>query len=723
LARVIRTAPGTIEMLRGAREIGEAFAKFAANASRGVDICSDKQSLGAMVLSGELERVLSRGREKGFRVRYLTEVTKENADRCKALGKVVELRHLEGVTGNYAISDADEYVGPLVTEEGHVERLIYSDSRPLFEQHRYLFDTLWGKAIRVEARLAELSGAAPVVQTRLMEGETEILRSIKKLMDASDELVGCTTVGVLRSMVDALPEALRGVVNRKRTELGGIRWVTSIDADDAELVEKCLRIGIQLRHSSRLPPLSFECSGNELVASIQTREEGLSMQNLLTSNEPAYVNHFRLVFEEIWRNGVDAKKTMDEVQRGLESSVVEVIENGRESINVALGLIQSAKEVLMMFSTPQAFLRQIDSELFEKSTQLLGSSQIKAKLLIPDDERVKAVIEGLKESLPYVEFRVMDKSLKAKISILVIDRAKTMIFETKDDRKEDLYEALGVTTYTESKPLAESYAIIFEGIWKQTELYEQLEIHDKMQRDFINIAAHELRTPVQAIINYAELAKDTEERKEEYYDKLLKSVFRLHKLTEDILDAARIESRTLKLNKEFFLLNEVLRSSLDEQRRAAATKHLKLYLEQPEPVYVYGDKTRVGQVLANLLINAVKFTEEGTVRVVASLDNKQGKAVIRVIDTGIGIESSLVPHLFARFMANSQSGTGLGLFISKNIIEEHGGRIWVERSEPGKGSTFAFELPVSETIPSRKRASGAPAMSTAKGPATAIAAS
>ncbi|MDE1853685.1 MAG: HAMP domain-containing histidine kinase [Thaumarchaeota archaeon] len=692
-----------ISLAKGSPDIANALEAFALKAKKEIDVCSDRQSLAAMVASGELGKILERGKASGFKVRYLTEITKENEGYSRELARKVELRHLDGVTGNFAISDIREYVGPLVTDDGRVGQLIYSNAKPLFEQHRYLFDTLWERAVPAENRLGELSGAAAPVVTRLMMGETDILRSLMKVLEASDELVGCFTVGALETILDSLPEALEGVVRRKHGEKGGIRWVTSIDEADAPIVERCIAMGISVRHTNRLPPLSFGCSTNALVASIQTGGQALSMRNVLTSNEAAYVNHFRLVFEEIWKNGVDAEKRLDELKEGVESSNVEIIQNAHESMKTAWELARSAKEVLMLFSTPQAFIRQVNSDGVEQMKEALGNSQTKVKLLIPEDELLEPIIEGVKASLPSVDIRVMNKSLKTKISILIIDRSKTMVFETKDDSREDLYESLGITAFTESKSLGESFATIFDGIWKQTELYEQLEIHDKMQRDFVNIAAHELRTPVQAIINYAELARSYEDNREEYYDKLLKSVLRLHRLTEDILDAARIESKTLRLNKEVFVLNEILRSAVDEQRRAAAKKGLKVHLEQPEPVYVFGDKTRIGQVMANLLINAVKFTESGSIRVAAKLDRKTGRVVVRVTDTGIGIDKTMVPLLFARFMAKSESGTGLGLFISKSIIEAHEGSIWVEKSEPGKGSTFTFALPVSATIPPASR--------------------
>jgi two-component system, OmpR family, sensor histidine kinase VicK len=694
----------TLELVKGSSAAEEVLSKFMSKARVEIDICSDKQGLGAMFHSEALRSVLTRAKKDRLKVRYLTDITADNAEDSRELARLVEVRHLDGVTGNFAISDAKEYVGPLVTDGNSLGQVIYSNAKPLFDQHTYLFDTLWRRAVPAEARLGELAGGPAPGQTRLIGGE-ERFEALRKVLKGSDTLMACTTVGALRTFLEALPDELSEVVQkRKGPEMGGVKWVTSIGTGDTLVVAKCLRMGIQIRHTGRLPPISFECSPNVLVASIQKEGQGLSTQNVLLSTEPAYVTHFKLVFDEIWRNGVDGKKRVEEVQKGLESSNVEIIQNAKESMKAAWQMAKTAKEVLMIFSTPQAFVRQINFEGAAEMKNALSGASTKVKLLVPEDEIIVPILENVRGLLPNVEIRTMNKSLKTKMSILIMDRSKTMVFETKDDSREDLYESLGITAFTESKSLGESFATIFDGIWKQTELYEQLEMHDRMQRDFVNIAAHELRTPVQAIINYAELAKDYQQDRDEYYGKLLKSVLRLHKITEDILDAARIESKTLHLNKEVFPLNEVLKSAVDEQKQSAAKKNLKLRLEQPEPVYLFGDKTRISQVLANLLINAVKFTEEGSVTVTAKLDKRQGNIAIRVTDTGIGIDKSLMPHLFARFMAKSQSGTGLGLFISKSIIEEHGGRIWVEKSEVGKGSTFAFELPISNTIATRGRA-------------------
>ena len=684
----------TVDLVKGSAAAEEVLSRFMTKAKEGIDICSDKQGLEAMFRSEGLRGALLRAKKDGLRVRYLTDIAAENAAESRELARLVEVRHLDGVTGNFAISDAREYVGPLVTDGNVLGQVIYSNAEPLFDQHTYIFDTLWRRGVPAEARLAELAGGPVPGQTRLIGGE-ERFEVLRKVLVGSDTLMACTTVGAFRTFLESLPGELTAVVEKQGSESGGVRWATSIGPEDAPVVAKCLRMGIQVRHTGRLPPVSFECTPGALVTSIQKEGEGLSTQNVLLSTEPAYVTHFRLVFEETWRNGVDGRKRLEELQKGLERSEVEIIQNARESMKSAWQMARTAGEVLMIFSTPQAFVRQVNSEGAGEMKEALSRAATKVRLLVPEAESIASVITRVKDILPNVEIRTMNKSLITKMSILVMDRSKTMVFEAKDDSREDIYESLGITAFTESKSLGESFGTIFDAIWKQTELYDQLEMHDRMQRDFVNIAAHELRTPVQAIINYAELARDYEQNRDEYYAKLLKSVLRLQKITEDILDAARIESKTLHLNKEVFLLNDVLKASVDEQKQAASKKKLKLKLEQPRPVHLFGDKTRVSQVLANLLINAVKFTEEGSVTVSARLDRLEGKVTIRVTDTGIGIDRSLMPHLFARFMAKSQSGTGLGLFISKSIIEEHGGRIWVERSEVGKGSTFTFELPVS----------------------------
>jgi signal transduction histidine kinase len=229
---------------------------------------------------------------------------------------------------------------------------------------------------------------------------------------------------------------------------------------------------------------------------------------------------------------------------------------------------------------------------------------------------------------------------------------------------------------------------------------ERLKIHDKMQQEFINIASHEMKTPTQAILGYSKLIQRHPERREEMLEAIARNAARLQRLTNDILDVTRIETQSLKLNKERVNLNELVSDIIEDYRNEIekTNKDIKLLHEpQDQIIEVEADKNRLTQVISNLLNNAIKFTKNGTVRITEEV--KDSKALVRIKDTGQGIDPEIFPRLFSKFAAKSETGTGLGLFISKSIVEAHGGKIWAENItdyDGKKGATFTFSIPLSK---------------------------
>jgi two-component system, OmpR family, sensor histidine kinase VicK len=232
---------------------------------------------------------------------------------------------------------------------------------------------------------------------------------------------------------------------------------------------------------------------------------------------------------------------------------------------------------------------------------------------------------------------------------------------------------------------------------------EQLKIHDKMQREFINIASHEMKTPTQAILGMSGLLQYYPERREELIEIIQRNAKRLQALTRDILDVTRIESQTLKLEKERFNIFDLVSEVVDDHReriKDSSNKHIELRNDCDEEgdrrIFVEADRGRIMQVLTNLLNNALKFTDEGqiTVSTYQSKDNNDNKdeVTVRVVDAGSGIDNELYPKLFSKFATKSHQGTGLGLFISKSIIEAHGGRIRAKNNTDGSGATFIFTI-------------------------------
>jgi signal transduction histidine kinase len=253
---------------------------------------------------------------------------------------------------------------------------------------------------------------------------------------------------------------------------------------------------------------------------------------------------------------------------------------------------------------------------------------------------------------------------------------------------------------------------------------EELKIHDKIQKEFINIAAHELRTPIMPIIGLSELLynkvinkKDNlnQETLQEYLQIIVRNSHRLHRLVEAVLDVTKIESRIFKLNTELVELNEVIANVVtdfenslknkghgDDSKNKNNKKVKIIYESNRNKIFVNADKIRLTQVIFNLLDNANKFTQEGfiiiTTRIITNKEKDNNNNVLVIIkDSGIGIDNEILPRLFKKFATKSDQGTGLGLYISKKIIEAHGGRIWAENNSNGIGSTFYFTLPIVKT--------------------------
>lgn len=237
---------------------------------------------------------------------------------------------------------------------------------------------------------------------------------------------------------------------------------------------------------------------------------------------------------------------------------------------------------------------------------------------------------------------------------------------------------------------------------------QKLSIHDKMQKEFINIAAHELRTPIMPILGDAIfLEKQFEEGRQEVkvdreqVSSIIRNAKRLKRLASDILDITKIESQSLKLNKEQFNIKDIILSSISDIKAQIMNSNPEqfenLNIEyEPEDVFVFADKNRITQVIFNLLGNSVKFTERGCIRIDVGIEKDSLKntnnVVVGIHDTGQGIDPDILPRLFTKFASKSFEGTGLGLFISKSIIHSHSGKIWAINNPEG-GATFCFKIP------------------------------
>jgi len=426
---------------------------------------------------------------------------------------------------------------------------------------------------------------------------------------------------------------------------------------------------------------------------------------------------------------------------------VDIISRSNNAETAYLDLLRSSnKEIMLILPTVNAFLRQWKLGVFELITRTAVNRNVKIRMLIPSNEKTEKFIERLeKQSLSIYHTSNNDGNSSKKIqirsiqtltetgsTILIIDKKVSLVMELKDDSKEKFHEAIGISTYSNSKAGVLSYVSIFENLWNQTEIYQQLRKSEELQQDFIRIAAHELRSPIQPILAISEMLKSNVNSKElgnslqiqvnrqeinDYIDAIIRNAKKLVSLTNDILDITRIETNSLTLRKEsvnlrLFLLEQVMEyesqhtSKMETMDLHTTTKcsRYKTRIDYSQlnnsriddSLLVELDKSRISQVIYNLLDNAFKFTKDGDViHIISDVEfiNDQKYVVISIRDSGKGIDKEILPKLFTKFTTMSEKGIGLGLYIAKSIIEAHSGRIWARNNVNGTGATFSFTLP------------------------------
>jgi two-component system, OmpR family, sensor histidine kinase VicK len=497
------------------------------------------------------------------------------------------------------------------------------------------------------------------------------------------------------------------------------RSITEITRENVIACKKLMKFQ-ELRHLDGLKGYLSIADGRMLSTHAFRGEHGLP--HAVGSSVRIFVEQQQYFFETLWNKAIPVEQRIGEIEEGIEPEVIETIREPKATQERVLELIKSAnKEILVIFSTSNAFRRQEKAGAVDLLIRIAKSRDVRVRIMSPFDEYVTNIIEKIKrESKIRIEIRNIEEPLQTKVSVLIVDKKSLLSAELKSDSRETSLEAIGLATYSNSKATVLSYASIFESLWNQTRLYEetrqlyqQLKSHEKMKQEFMDIAAHELRTPIQPILGLAQILKDqmSDPTQIRFLDVILRNAKRLDQLQGDMLDVTRIESGSMKIYKKSFNLNELIFHVLqDFSTRLKEDTRIKLIYRSDGDVSVIADKNRIIQVISNLLTNAIKFTKAG--RILVQLRKRKSKkiannneVVVSIKDEGLGIDPSIMPRLFTKFASKSEKGIGLGLFISKSIIEAHGGEISAKNNRAGRrkrrgdggggdGAIFSFSLPI-----------------------------
>ena len=525
-----------------------------------------------------------------------------------------------------------------------------------------------------------------------------------------------------------------------------LKCIIEITNENIDYCKKLMEL-VEIRHLDDLKP-NFILNKTKCLAITTTTtamQERKTVPQIVHIDIMQIVEQYHQIFNTLWNKTTttSAQDRIKEIEgRRFKPFTLDIIQDPKCAESLFIAQIQQARSEVLIAVSSILDLEHLAAIGLADSIKQAKRRGVSMMILHSEEEQERRNDGSTRSQL------ISDIKRCAQIKsisgiqgiILLIDNSKVLTMSDKDDG------LASVAVYSDNKSLAKNFGSLLDSLWNETEMLEsiivakdeltdlnkqlaeaneQLKIHSRMQKEFIDVAAHELRTPIQSILGYAELLEEdtiVEETttvgregggvgeirsninaKRNSLKAVIRNAKRLEQLSRLILDVTKIENKSLNLRKELLNLNDVILTAIDDliiytvKDPYKKDKHTKLRYEPIEnDFFVDADKSRLTQVIFNLLRNAVKFTKEGTITINA--EKKEDHVLVSITDTGSGIDPEIMPRLFTKFATKSEEGTGLGLFISKAIVEAHGGKIWAENSEERekRGAVFTFSLPLTK---------------------------
>ena len=550
-------------------------------------------------------------------------------------------------------------------------------------------------------------------RTEVLYGQKYVMNTVLQFLSQAEKIDSCGDHKALSLIFEV--EEYKELLSTLKAKGIKLRYITDITKDNIHYCKELLKFAKEIRHLGGIRT-NFSISETEYLSSMTGNQTLEPVPHIIYSNVRAMVEEQKYVFESFWNKAIPAEQRIREIEEGIEPEFFEIIAERKKISQIFLDLVGSAKkEALVLFPNDKAMVRAYRLGIIDYLVELSQNEKaVSIKIICQLSEENVGIVKRVSEQAPGIRILNGNESL---YGMYIIDDEKLLRVEMKDASAETFMEAIGFAVYSNRKNTVQSFKSVFELLWNERTLNEELKRADKMQKEFINVASHELRTPTQAILSFSELLQTHPERKDEMLQAMSRNAIRLQKLTDDILDVTRIESKTLMLKIEPLDLNDLISNIVEDYRNQIEKNNDNvelLYYYRPRnndsKIIIEADRVRLIQVISNLLDNALKFTKKqdkeskkGSIYVTAEKKknrengSKKQEVVVSIKDTGTGIDPGIVPRLFTKFATASETGTGLGLFICKSIVEAHGGRIWAENNPESKGgAVFELSLPLGE---------------------------
>ena len=446
------------------------------------------------------------------------------------------------------------------------------------------------------------------------------------------------------------------------------RYITEVTKKNIDYCKEMIKyFDAEIRHLEGVKgnfEISDDGQGYVTAANLQ---EAKPIKQLIYSTVKEIGEQQQYIFDTLWTKTISFEEKIKEIEEEFIPEVTEVIRNPNKAQALEWNLLSMAtKEIQIIYSTVKAYKMQDNVGIIDYLAKLARNNNIKVRMLTPNDSSIKESLKRLKDDTNNsIDINYIEPKSGIIINTIIVDKKYSLVMELKDKKysidkenstipgkttkeiPEEPAVEIGISTYSNSIATVLSYISVFETLWRQTELFEQLKQSDILKTEFINIAAHELRTPTQTILGYCEMISIFPEKKDEYINPIKRNSERLYKPTNDILDVAKIESNSLKLDIEKIELNEIINETVKDftNRTFFINKDVKINFNTSNDNYpqstlfVYVDKNRIQQVIFNLLDNASKFTDKGEITLtIENNTDKYNNITIKIRDTGKGID-------------------------------------------------------------------------------------
>ena len=462
--------------------------------------------------------------------------------------------------------------------------------------------------------------------TRVYYGGGTVIDTVLQFLNKSNNIIyACVdqTRPSLTIDIALLKEAFLDAKNR------GVKllYVTEINRDNLSYCKQLSTMVDELRHLDGIKG-NFYISETGYLAPATLHEKGKPASQIIYSNVKELINHQKYVFDTFWDKAIAAEQRIREIEEDIEPEIFDTITDHEIASRILVDLTKSVKKEALFFLPNAKSMLRIDKlgvvDYLIKASQKSDTTIIRLVCSFSDEN--SEIISKITENAPRIK---VVNGIDLPYGMYIVDSERAFRVELKEPSADTFSEGIGIAVYSNRPSTVNFFKSVFELLWNERMLNEQLKTNEKIQKEFINIASHEIRTPTQAIIGLSDLLPTHPEKRDDIIQGIRRNATRLQRLTNDILDVTRIESQTLQLNEELFNLNELISNILEDYKNQVNNTMVQLIYKNRKvengsnSIFVEGDKYRLSQVICNILDNAIRFTKEGTISISTKKENKR----------------------------------------------------------------------------------------------------